>query len=103
MSSSFKFSSKDRRNVFCFRNVTTDCIGAFEQFNCLIELSVRKPQHCIIKLTFAGEFSLSASLLLSLSVHDLTIFSIVAEIIGLKKFGGYWFHSKISSALIKLS
>ena len=53
-----------------------------ERFNCLMKLSVGKPRYCIIKLTFAGEFSLFASSLLTFSLHGLTIFSIVAEIIG---------------------
>ena len=53
-----------------------------ERFNCLMKLSVGKPRYCIIKLTFAGEFSLFASSLLTFSLHGLTIFSIVAEIRG---------------------
>ena len=47
---------KNGRSVFCFCNVTNGCIGAFERFNCLMKLSVGKPQYCIIKLTFAGKF-----------------------------------------------
>ena len=68
-----------------------------------MKLSLDKPQYCIIKLTFGGEFPLFASSLLTFSIHGLTIFSIVAEIIGSQKFGGHWFRSKISLALIKLS
>ena len=52
---------KDGRKVFCFRNVTTGCIRAFERFSCLMKLSVGKPWYYIIKLTFAGEFSLFTS------------------------------------------
>ena len=83
LSSSFTLGFKDGRKVFCFRNVTTGCIWAFERFNSSTKLSVGKPQYCIIKSTFAGEFSLFASSLLTFSLHGLTIFSITAEIISL--------------------
>ena len=82
LSSSFTFGFKDGRDVFYFCNITTGYIGAFERFNCLMKLSVANPRYCIIKFTFAGKFSLFGSLLLTFSLHDLTIFSIVAEIIG---------------------
>ena len=82
LSSSFTFGFKDGRKVFCFGNVTTGYIRAFERFNCSIKLSVSKPWYCIIQLTFAGEFSLFASPLSTFSLHSLTVFSIVAEIIG---------------------
>ena len=41
--SSVAFGFKDGRNVFCFRNVTTGCIGAFKRINCVMKLSVAKP------------------------------------------------------------
>ena len=81
LSSSFTLGFKDGRKVFCFGNVTTGCIGAFERFNYSIKLSVGKPRYCIIQLTFAGDFSLFASSLSAFSLHSLTVFSIVAEII----------------------
>ena len=55
LSSSFTFSFKDQRKVFCFCKVATGCVGAFEHFNSLMKLSVGKLQYCIIKLTFASE------------------------------------------------
>ena len=62
---------KNGRSVFCFCNVANGCIGAFERFNCLMKLSVGKPQYCIIKLTFAGKFSLFASSLLTTWFNNL--------------------------------
>ena len=79
LNSSFTFGFKDGRKVFCFRNFTTGCIGAFERFNCLMKLSVGKPRYCSIKITFDGEFSLFASSLLTFSIHVITIFLLVAE------------------------
>ena len=68
LNSSFTFGFKDGRNFFCFRNVTV-CIRAFERFDCSMKLSVGKPRYCIIKLTFAGKFSLFPSSLLTFSIH----------------------------------
>ena len=68
LNSSFTFGFKDGRNFFCFRNVT-GCIRAFERFDCSMKLSVGKPRYCIIKLTFAGKFSLFPSSLLTFSIH----------------------------------
>ena len=101
LNSSFTFGFKDGRKVFCFRNVTTGCIGAFERFNCLMKLSVGKARYCKFTNFCWWIFVVSIIVINFLITWFNNLFN-CSQNNRFIKIGGFWFHFKISLALIKL-